>query len=214
MRVFSCGHCGQNVYFENVVCENCGTALGFDPQDLDDASASIRTRPARSSRGGSDAARRSIAPTTPITSAIGWCRRGRQGGLCQSCDLNHTIPDLSVITGNVENWFEFEKAKRRLIYTLLQARSFQLTHDPDQDNPPPLSFDILADAMTGHDNGRITLNVAEADPATRERRPHRDGRTLPHRCSAISGTRAAIIIGRSSVEQQPPSRPLPPAVRR
>ena len=34
MRVFSCGHCGQNVYFENVVCENCGTALGFDPQKL------------------------------------------------------------------------------------------------------------------------------------------------------------------------------------
>ena len=72
MRVFSCGHCGQNVYFENVICENCGTALGFDPQKLamrplyPDNSGTLVTR-------GSGAAPGSIARTTPIRSAIGWC---------------------------------------------------------------------------------------------------------------------------------------------
>jgi hypothetical protein len=38
-----------------------------------------------------------------------------------------------------------------------------------QDNAPPLAFDIVANAKTGHMDGLITLNLAEADPAIRER---------------------------------------------
>ena len=165
MRVFSCGHCGQNVYFENVVCKNCGTALGFDPQKLE-----MRTlRPDTSGKlvtGGSG------APKTYCANygeqVCNWLVPAAAiGGLCMSCDLNHTIPALSV-PGNLEKWFEVEKAKRRLIYTLLKLK-LPITQDPDSVSPPPLRFDILADAMTGHENGLITLNVAEADPATRER---------------------------------------------
>lgn len=165
MRVFSCGHCGQNVYFENVVCKNCGTALGFDPQKrvmrnlYPEGSGKLSTR-------GTGAPKAYCANYSnlvcnwlvPITS---------NSELCTSCGLNHTIPDLSV-PGNVEKWFEVEKAKRRLLYTLLKL-NLPVTQPPESTNPPPLSFDILANAMTGHDNGRITLNVAEADPATRER---------------------------------------------
>ena len=165
MRVFSCGHCGRTVYFENVVCKNCGTALGFDQHKLamrtlyPDDSGGLATR-------GAGAAKTYCTNYTyqvcnwlvPVTST---------GGLCLSCNLNHTIPDLSV-PGNVTKWFEGEKAKRRLVYTLLKLK-LPITQDPDSTHPPPLSFDILADAMTGHDHGRITLNVAEADAATRER---------------------------------------------
>ncbi len=165
MRVFSCGHCGQNVYFENVVCKNCETALGFDPQTLlmrnlyPDPSGKLATQ-------GPGQAR--VYCPNYENNVCNWLAPvGSNTGLCQSCDLNHTIPDLS-IPGNVEKWFEVEKAKRRLIYTLLKLK-LPLTQPPESTDPPPLSFDILADAMTGHDNGHITLNVAEADPATRER---------------------------------------------
>jgi hypothetical protein len=165
MRVFSCSHCGQIVYFENVVCKNCRTALGFDPQRL-----AMRTlHPADS---GNLVTQGSGAPKTYCANhrdhVCNWLVPvAANGGLCLSCDLNHTIPDLSV-SGNVAKWFEVEKAKRRLIYTLLKL-NLPLTQDPDGTNSPALSFDILADAMTGHENGHITLNVAEADAATRER---------------------------------------------
>ena len=34
MRIFSCGNCGQLVFFENLRCERCGTELGFLPDRL------------------------------------------------------------------------------------------------------------------------------------------------------------------------------------
>jgi hypothetical protein len=177
MRVFSCGHCGQNVYFENVVCKNCATALGFDPHKL--AVRTVYLEPS-----GKFVTQGSGTPKTYCANydkqVCNWLTPvAADGGLCVSCELNHTIPDLSV-PGNVEKWFEIEKAKRRLVYTLLKLK-LPIARDPDSTSPPPLSFDILADAMTGHENGRITLNVAEADPVTREqvrRLMHEPYRTL------------------------------------
>ena len=29
MKLFRCDHCGNVLYFENTVCENCGHALGY-----------------------------------------------------------------------------------------------------------------------------------------------------------------------------------------
>ena len=65
-------------------------------------------------------------------------------------------------------------AKHRLFYTLLKLR---LPLDAKNKDANPLTFDFLdpgaaaagAPVMTGHDNGLITLNVAEADDAERER---------------------------------------------
>lgn len=34
MRTFACQACGQSVYFENVVCTQCGAVLGFLPDEL------------------------------------------------------------------------------------------------------------------------------------------------------------------------------------
>lgn len=31
MKLFSCDHCGNALYFENVVCERCGHRLGYVP---------------------------------------------------------------------------------------------------------------------------------------------------------------------------------------
>ena len=32
MKLFTCQHCGQLLYFENTRCERCGHALGYLPE--------------------------------------------------------------------------------------------------------------------------------------------------------------------------------------
>ena len=94
------------------------------------------------------------------------------------------IPDLSQ-PGYKEAWYRLEVAKRRLVYTLLNL-GLPLDHkisDPEQG----LAYEFLADmpgatpVLTGHDHGVITLNIAEADDAEREKRRvqlHEPYRTL------------------------------------
>lgn len=104
--------------------------------------------------------------------------------LCRACRHNHTIPDLSK-PGNVERWRAFESAKRRLFYALL---SFGLPIPSREEDPEHgLAFDCVDDeigesgdakrAMTGHDNGLITIALAEADPVRREEAKQRLGET-------------------------------------
>ena len=72
-------------------------------------------------------------------------------------------------------WRKLEAAKHRLFYTLLRLN---LPIETRNENPEGLAFDFLADqpaqsgpkVMTGHDNGLITIALAEADDAERERR--------------------------------------------
>src|SRR5262249_50270393 len=67
-------------------------------------------------------------------------------------------------------------AKRRLVYTLLALNLPLVSRQEDRESG--LSFEFLADpadpaaprVMTGHAGGVITVNVAEADDAERERR--------------------------------------------
>ena len=33
MQLFNCSHCGNRVFFENVRCEACGSALGFSAEE-------------------------------------------------------------------------------------------------------------------------------------------------------------------------------------
>lgn len=166
MRVFSCGNCGQAVYFENVSCENCGMALGFDPHIL-----AMRTLNAKEENGrlftASSGGGQKTYCANYDNNVCNWLVTANEaGGLCLSCGLNNTIPDLSIIE-NLERWFEIEKAKRRLIYTLLKLGLPLLPGEGS--TVTPLAFNILADAQTGHENGLITINIAEADPAKRER---------------------------------------------
>ena len=164
MRVFTCGNCRQTVYFENVKCEHCGMALGFDPQAM-----TMRTLTPDPNGKLVTAARspgRKVYCANYNNDVCNWLIPiAEDGGLCLSCGLNKTIPDLT-ISGNLERWFEVEKAKRRLIYQTLKLK-LPLTPSPDS-GLPPLQFDIVADAKTGHDNGLITINLAEADPVARE----------------------------------------------
>ena len=96
---------------------------------------------------------------------------------CRSCRLNRVIPNLSRF-GTREAWARLEAAKRRLIYSLLclglpvsgkaedpqRGLAFDFLADPDPGTPGAISV------RTGHLNGVITINVAEADDAEREKR--------------------------------------------
>jgi hypothetical protein len=107
---------------------------------------------------------------------------GEPAKFCDYCRFNDTVPDLT-ITGNREMWRRLEVAKRRLLYTL------DLLHLPygrkEEGVAPALTFDFKADTTTkprwwwslgkeervytGHAQGRITINVREADTVEREK---------------------------------------------
>jgi hypothetical protein len=166
MRVNSCESCGAAIYFDNVVCKSCNNALGFDPDHR-----GMRTL--FPNGDGPLATKAQSGPAKVYCANYGhnvcnWLvPESAQGSLCVSCDLNKTIPDLTV-PGNIGHWFEFEKAKRRLIYALLKL-GLAIGNAGNAGDAPPLSFAILDGKKTGHLNGLITLNLKEADPSIRER---------------------------------------------
>lgn len=106
---------------------------------------------------------------------------------CESCRLTRIIPNLAVM-GNREIWYQLEKAKRRLLYTLHGLRLPLL--QKVEPNDAGLAFEFLQDhpqggdasrVLTGHDNGLITLNAGEADDVQREKQrvqQHEPYRTL------------------------------------
>jgi hypothetical protein len=84
-------------------------------------------------------------------------------------------------------WRKIEDAKHRLFYTLLKLKL--PLNGPDTTTDHGLVFDFLAaplpgtgqTVMTGHDNGAITIALAEADDVEREKRRsamHEPYRTL------------------------------------
>jgi hypothetical protein len=91
--------------------------------------------------------------------------------------LTRVIPDLSQ-AGRREAWGRLEVAKRRLVYGLMHLGLPVSSKLEDPNNG--LAFEFLADspatsALTGHKNGVITVNVAEADDAEREKRRQQMG---------------------------------------
>jgi hypothetical protein len=174
MKIFECAICGQPSNFEDSCCESCGAALGYDPQtaqmlavDQTDTRGFVSQEPSRSYRRCANAA----------FEACNWLARDDgHDTFCVACRHNRMVPDLS-LTRNLIHWRQVEAAKRRLFYSLLR---FGLPLATRADDPSGLAFEFLADSseghlvsspvLTGHDNGLITLNIAEADDVERERR--------------------------------------------
>ncbi len=174
MRLFSCGHCGQRLFFENTTCEHCDAVLGFLPDKL----SLVSLDPANNGLW------------KPLNSDLLYKKCKNYEGhavcnwmipeddlheFCSACGLNQTIPDLS-IDGNIDLWRALETEKRRLVYSLLRLN---LPIEPLSEVADGLAFDFLADTehpfsergkvLTGHANGLITINIKEADPAEREK---------------------------------------------
>ncbi len=173
MKLFSCTFCGNTLYFENATCERCGHALGYVPGH--------GVLVALEEKGGSW-----TSPALPgeayvycanaAHGACNWLVPARPGGdiYCAACRHNDTIPPIGE-PANLLRWQTIERAKKRLVYSLI--RLGLPLHTRAEDPQHGLAFRFLADdaaapqrVMTGHDNGVITIALAEADDAEREYR--------------------------------------------
>ncbi|SLN50376.1 hypothetical protein AQS8620_02169 [Aquimixticola soesokkakensis] len=180
MKLFSCQICGQTLYFENGSCLSCGHTVGFLPVEgrmvAVDPSGGGWTVAGTPTEDNAAPQQYKFCKNWEL-SACNWLveDKGDGGEYCHACRHNHIVPDLSK-KENVKRWQAIERAKRRLIYTLMEL-----------DLPVPISgdlplvFDFLADApsgkqaMTGHAKGLITIALTEADDAQREERRQRMG---------------------------------------
>jgi hypothetical protein len=180
MRVFLCDQCHHPVFFGSVQCLHCGSTLGFIPEQLDMAAL----EPAETTGTWQHRAAQS-----PLRYRL--CAHAEQTGcnftvaatdpepLCASCRQTRWLPDLND-SANQRRWSQIEYAKRQLYYTLAR-----LGLEPAAGQTGPL-FELLEDrpgapVLTGHREGTITLNVAEADDDERARRRlalHEPYRTL------------------------------------
>lgn len=158
--------CGATLFFGNRSCVTCGRIAGWCDAcqritSLDDQGCCARDKCGQSlvpcaNRADWDVCDRLIPADAPA------------GSLCRSCQLTDVTPDTSD-DENVRRWGLLEKAKRRLLY------DFQIQRYPHERlvAPLPLRFRFLADTaekriLTGHADGVITVNLAEADPVHRE----------------------------------------------
>lgn len=184
MRTFHC-QCNSIIFFDNSQCMKCKRELGFCPicrrlvalipQEAGHYSccnADCGATLAKCLNYSQDnVCNRCVAVST-----------SNQADFCDCCRFNATIPDLQV-PGNWEKWRRLEAAKRRLFYTL---SVLGLPYGTKADGiEPGLAFDFKADVIpakdiwrgsgqgekvfTGHDNGRITINIREADSVLREK---------------------------------------------
>ncbi len=92
--------------------------------------------------------------------------------LCPACSLTQTIPNLTQPENRVY-WYSWRRPSGACC---LRSRHSGLNTDSRRTNPETgLQFEFLEDGnmgakvLTGHDNGLITMNIAEADDALRER---------------------------------------------
>ena len=108
-----------------------------------------------------------------VEGVCNWMVDASDGGrLCVSCRTTNIIPALCK-PENATYWLLLEQAKRRLFYTLmgLNLPTPSKTVDPVHG----VSYRFLEEVspqqrvLTGHDAGVITLNIAEADDAQREK---------------------------------------------
>ncbi|MFT3906364.1 MAG: putative zinc-binding metallopeptidase [Steroidobacteraceae bacterium] len=160
MITFHCSSCAAAVYFENLQCLNCGSALGYVPAD-----ATMRAfDPAAPDAWHGCAHRDDGIGCNWLVAAAG------KQTLCDCCRYTRTFPPLE--GDNIRAWAKLEAAKRRLFYALHRLR----LPIPDRLALPEdgLAFDFLsaeasAEAiMTGHASGIVTVSLAEADDVARE----------------------------------------------
>jgi len=187
-RAYQC-QCGRPVYLRNSQCLACGTHLGYVTERLG-------VVPLETANGdGSDPYKYVVhgdvggrtwrrCANFDTASRCNWMvptpRDGEEGeltghglldGFCLSCSATRTIPDQSVEANGVL-WNKLELAKRRLMSQLLVLGLPIVTRHADPVGG--LAFDFLSDLpggpriLTGHENGLITLNAAEAEDVVRE----------------------------------------------
>lgn len=178
MKTYTC-QCGSRLHFENSLCVSCGHELGFLP-DLPTLSALEPLGDGLWRATADGASYRKCRNYTQHHVCNWMVPEADNHAYCFSCRLSEIIPDLGN-PNNLKLWGLIEQAKRRLLYSLMWL---ELPIVNREQNPQfGLAFHLMEDqgysefaqdqvpqnpVLTGHRNGVITLNIAEADPVARE----------------------------------------------
>ena len=180
MKTSQC-QCGNRLFFENTLCHNCHSEVGF----LADEGVLTALLPIDSSHWRAtvnSGIYRKCENAFKNTGCNWMVAESDTQAFCLSCRLSDIIPDLSK-PGNSERWNQIELAKRRLIYSLfslglpvidkktdpLNGLSFELTEDSEHFSEFATNPYDAGPVMTGHIGGTISLNIKEADPVFREK---------------------------------------------
>ena len=158
MQTFFCS-CGNRLFFDNTQCLSCLKPVAFSIEHnllipLDETK---------------DQAGRKLEPCE--NHGRGLCNwfvaSGGATKLCLACRLN---VEVSTAEGNKDLVRNMETAKRRLVFSLLRIG---LPVVPKSEHAAGVGFALRRSApeqpvITGHDDGLVTLDLNEADPAKRE----------------------------------------------
>ena len=174
MKTFHCDKCSQQIFFENTLCFNCESTLGYQPSQRTINSFEQTDDGLWRSLNRKDEGKLYKQCSNYVQHNVcNWMLPADDPHeLCESCQLTVVIPALTSEKNRVL-WSRLETAKRRLMFSLAQLNLTPASKETQPDTG--LAFQFLEDGvtdqcvMTGHDNGLITLNIAEADPAERER---------------------------------------------
>jgi hypothetical protein len=173
MRLFKCQACGNILYFEKSDLWPMRASLAYLPEQailssVEPTDDNRRTPPVRRINSDFFAQMQRVMPAWLVP-------RGTNDAFCLACRHNGVIPDL-VDPSRLVAWQQIELAQQRLFHTLLRWNLPLRT--VAEDPVHGLSFEFLADAaadvgpkvFTGHDEGKITIALQEANDAERERR--------------------------------------------
>ena len=205
MKVFHCDHCGHLVFFENTRCVSCGHLLAFLPDlmlvgSLDPAVATDDGR-----RRCRRAAGRTLSPVRELSR-----HAGLQLGRRRDDDRIRSVPVLPADARHSRSRRSPGHHERlvpprgREAAPRLHAARRSACRSPAATTIPSsgLAFEFLADAgpgappvLTGHADGVITINVAEADDAERERRRHALGEPYRTLLGHMRHESRALLLG-------------------
>ncbi|CAN5352835.1 putative zinc-binding metallopeptidase [soil metagenome] len=162
MKAFRCRVCDNALHFENSVCVVCGSALGF-------SRAERAIVPVVDGRYVDSAGLVWHVCANLNLSGCTWLAEVA-GAQCSSCDLTRTRPSDDDLVG-LENFPAAEAAKRHLLVEL-DTLGFEVV-GKDVDPEQGIAFDLLSsvdeNVVIGHEDGVITIDLAESDDAYREK---------------------------------------------
>ncbi len=179
MKIFKCSVCGQVLFFENVVCTKCAHALAYLPdRGIVSALEPVADQPNlyQALLESDVRPRYRLCENSTLHNVCNWAIPEQDPNLlCRSCRLNNIIPNLSSPDAK-RAWARLEREKRHLLFSLDRLGLLELPDEAAAGGAPRLSFSFMGDdpaaelhVVTGHQSGHITINIAEADDAARER---------------------------------------------
>lgn len=177
MQTFICDSCSQLLFFENLVCIRCRHALGYSAPD----GAILTLEPLRQDDQGRQVYREitesdeepgyRYCANTARYNACNWLvPADSEEALCRSCLLTEVLPPLTDEKRRLR-WIRVEAAKRRLLFSLLGLGLPVVGRIKDPELGLSFRFEESTPekpVMTGHANGVITMNMAEANASFRE----------------------------------------------